>query len=113
MESFTNTSLTIGIVVAAVGAGLSIVKAIDWLGKKIDGAIIAAVAPITLELALLKVALNKVADDARAFELRALQTFVQSDVIQRLEARMDKGFADLRADLKDAFRHERSGKGEA
>lgn len=86
----------IGFALFLVGA----LKGSDWIGSKLKARETAAVSPLTIDMAAVKIQVASHADALNAFKVEVARTYVTGDVITRLERRIDDMVSSVREEMR-------------
>ncbi|KQT88946.1 hypothetical protein [Methylobacterium sp. Leaf466] len=87
--------------VACMLAVVAIVKGIDWLQARSKAGATAAVSPLTIDMAAVKIEVSSVKDQLNAFKIEVARTYVTGDVITRLERRIDEMMLSVRDEMRE------------
>ncbi|KQP50850.1 hypothetical protein ASG40_13060 [Methylobacterium sp. Leaf399] len=82
-------------------AVVAIVKGIDWLQARSKAGTTAAVSPLTIDMAAVKIEVSSVKDQLNAFKIEVARTYVTGDVITRLERRIDEMMLSVRDEMRE------------
>lgn len=92
---FSDTSITIGALIAIAGAVWGVIRTIDWLNAKVE----AAVQPLSIKASTLELRIERLVDKVTEHELHVIKNFVSSGAVQNLENRMDQGFKSMHDEM--------------
>lgn len=85
------------LIVFLIGLG----KMVDWLFAKIKAREVAAVSPLTIDMAAVKIQLASQSEQLNAFKVEVARTYVTGDVISRLEGRIDAMVTSVRDEMRE------------
>ena len=77
-----------------------LLKAIDWIAGKLKMREKEAVSPLVLDLASVKLNVERQGDALNAFKVEVAQKYVTGDVITRLEGRIDGMVSSVREEMR-------------
>ena len=83
---------------------VGLLKAVDWIGTKLKARETAAVSPLTIDMAAVKIQVASQADALNAFKVEVARTYVTGDVITRLERRIDDMVSSVREEMQETRR---------
>lgn len=83
---------------------VALLKAVDWVGTKLKARETAAVSPLTIDMAAVKIQVASQADALNAFKVEVARTYVTGDVITRLERRIDDMVHSVREEMQETRR---------
>jgi len=76
-------------------------KLADWIAGKVKGGTAAAVSPLTIDMAAVKIQVAAQNEALHNFKVEVARTYVTGDVIQRLERRIDDLVSSVRDEMKE------------
>lgn len=79
---------------------VALLKAVDWAGSKLKARETAAVSPLTIDMAAVKIQVASQSDALNAFKVEVAQKYVTGDVITRLEGRIDGMVTSVREEMR-------------
>ncbi|KQU17729.1 hypothetical protein ASG63_09575 [Methylobacterium sp. Leaf94] len=81
-----------------------LIKGWDWIAGKLKARETAAVSPLTIDMAAVKIQVASQADALNAFKVEVARTYVTGDVITRLERRIDDMVSSVREEMQETRR---------
>ena len=79
---------------------VGLLKAVDWIAGKLKTREKEAVSPLVLDLASVKLNVERQGDALNAFKVEVAQKYVTGDVITRLEGRIDGMVSSVREEMR-------------
>lgn len=79
---------------------VAVLKAVDWIFSKLKTREQEAVSPLVLDLASVKLNVERQGDALNAFKVEVARTYVTGDVITRLESRIDAMVSSVRDEMR-------------
>lgn len=76
-------------------------KLADWIAGKVKGGTAAAVSPLTIDMAAVKIQVAAQNEALHNFKVEVARTYVTGDVISRLEHRIDDMVTSVRQEMKE------------
>jgi hypothetical protein len=80
---------------------VTLLKGVDWLTSKVKGGTAAAVSPLTIDMAAVKIQVAAQNEALHNFKVEVARTYVTGDVITRLERRIDDLVSSVRDEMKE------------
>ncbi|WP_264046850.1 hypothetical protein [Methylobacterium flocculans] len=79
---------------------VAVLKAVDWAASKLKSREKEAVSPLVLDLASVKLNVERQGEALNAFKVEVAQKYVTGDVITRLEGRIDGMVSSVREEMR-------------
>ncbi|SFG64693.1 hypothetical protein [Methylobacterium gossipiicola] len=79
---------------------VALLKGYDWIAGKMRAGTKDAVSPLTIDMAAVKIQIASQAEALSAFKIEVAQKYVTSDVITRLESRIDGMVSSVREEMR-------------
>ncbi|MCJ2131391.1 hypothetical protein [Methylobacterium sp. E-045] len=79
---------------------VAVLKVVDWIASKLKTREKEAVSPLVLDLASVKLNVERQGDALNAFKVEVAQKYVTGDVITRLEGRIDGMVSSVRDEMR-------------
>jgi len=80
---------------------VSLLKGADWAAAKLKAGQTAAVSPLTVDMAAVKIQVASVGQQLNDFKVEVARTYATHDVISRLERRIDDMVESVRDEMKE------------
>jgi len=74
-------------------------KGVDWLAGKVKGGTAAAVSPLTIDMAAVKIQVAAQNEALHNFKVEVARTYVTGDVITQMERRIDDLVTSMREEM--------------
>ncbi len=78
---------------------VTLLKGVDWLTSKVKGGTAAAVSPLTIDMAAVKIQIAAQTEALHNFKVEVARTYVTGDVITRMERRIDDLVTSMREEM--------------
>jgi len=79
---------------------VGLIKGWEWIASKLKARETAAVSPLTIDMAAVKIQIASQAEALNAFKIEVAQKYVTGDVITRLESRIDGMVTSVREEMR-------------
>lgn len=98
---FSPGPITWAAIMAFVLFIVGLVKIGDWIGSKMKAREVAAVSPLTTDMAAVKIQLASQSEQLNAFKVEVARTYVTGDIITHLERRIDDMVTSVRDEMRE------------
>lgn len=80
---------------------VALIKGLEWLQARSKAGATAAVSPLTIDMAAVKIELRSLDEKLSNFKLEVARTYVTGDVITRLERRIDDMVKSVHDEMRE------------
>lgn len=80
---------------------VGLIKGLDWITARSKAGTQAAVSPLTIDMASVKIEVASVREQLNLFKIEVARTYVTADAITRFESRIDAMLSSVRDEMRE------------